>query len=389
MSTNQEMLALLESFRNELYGPSDFVSLHEPLFIGNEAKYVQECINTGWVSTVGSYVTLFEKLLAEKTSSNYCVSTNSGTSALHLALIGCGVEAGEEVFLPSFNFVAAANAIRYLGAVPHFVDSDINDMGIDINSLKGYLQKVVTMKSGLPYNRHTGRRIRSIIAVHMYGFIGKIGELIDLVKSFNINLVEDAAEALGSTKAERHAGTFADFGVLSFNGNKTITTGGGGAVLIRQACDYERLKHLSTTAKVSNNGKFEHDQLGYNYRLPNINAALGCAQLEQLNKYLIAKRKIADIYREICKNSDIVEFVNEPADNHSNYWLCTLMFRDSRLRDEFIKLANAQNIMTRPGWSLLSDFRMFQNCPGSDLESAKALATRSLNIPSSPKLSIP
>jgi len=388
MTKDHEMLALLKAFRETLYNHSDFVSLHEPLFIGNEAKYVQDCIETGWVSTVGDYVTLFEKMLAEKTSSNYCVPTNSGTSALHLALIGCGTEAGDEVLLPSFNFVAAANAISYLGAVPHFIDSDLGDMGIDVNSLRVYLEKIVTMRSGLPYNRITGRRIRSIIAVHMYGFIGKIFELIDVAKLYKINIIEDAAEALGSTKAGKHAGTFGDFGVLSFNGNKTITTGGGGAVLIKSSQDYDRLKHLSTTAKTSTSGKFVHDQIGYNYRLPNINAALGCAQLEQLERLLIAKRKIAEIYEKLCENFDFVDFFNEPPENQSNYWLCTLMFKDGELRDKFLALTNSQNVMTRPGWSLLSDFQIFKNCPSSRLASAKILTSKTLNIPSSPVLQI-
>lgn len=364
------------------------VALHEPNFDGNESQYLQQCLDSTYVSSVGKFVDQFEADLASFTGAKYAVSLVNGTAALHIALKLAGVQAGDEVLLPALTFVATANAISYCGAVPHFVDSEERTMGIDGAKLRDYLTENSSQLSGKCVNKKTGRIISALVPMHTFGHPSDLEKLLSIAHDFNILLVEDAAESLGSFYCGQHTGTFGLLGTLSFNGNKTITTGGGGAILTNDLDLARHAKHLTTTAKMSHVWEFRHDEIGYNYRMPNINAALGCAQLERLPSKLAAKRDLFDRYKGSFADIQGVHLFAEPENCQSNYWLQTLLLDEeqSQKRDLVLETTNAAGFMTRPIWMLLNELTPYKGSPCSNLATAQSLSRRVINIPSSPSL---
>ncbi len=370
-------------------GQSDsFVSLHEPTFAGKEWDYVKDCLDTGWVSSVGSYVDRFEEMLAEFTGVKRAIAVVNGTAALHVCLILAGVEPGDEVLLPTLTFVATPNALSYCGAIPHFVDSEEATLGLDPHKLADYLTAIAEVRGSECFNKTTGRRIKSVVPMHTYGHPVDLDPLLEVCERFKLVLVEDAAESLGSYYKDKHTGQWGKLSALSFNGNKVITTGGGGAILTNDEQLGTLAKHLTTTAKVPHKWEFRHDMVGYNYRLPNINAALGCAQLEQLPKFLQNKRALAGTYQREFTAVSGLRFFSEPMHAQSNYWLNALLLDDANgdKRDELLDLTNGSGIMTRPTWTLMHKLPMFKDCPRMDLSVAKNLERRLINIPSSASL---
>ena len=368
-------------------GPGAVV-LHEPNFDGNELLYLKECLDSTYVSSVGKFVDKFESDLAEYTGAKYAISLVNGTAALHLALKLAGVQVGDEVLLPALTFVATANAISYCGATPHFVDCEENTLGIDGVKLREYLVENTYQLTGNCVNKNTGRIISALVPMHTFGHPSDLETLLSIAHDFKITLVEDAAESLGSYYCGQHTGTFGLLGTLSFNGNKTITTGGGGAILTNDLDLARRAKHLSTTAKIPHAWEYRHDEIGYNYRMPNINAALGCAQLEKLPSKLIAKRHLFDRYKSAFADVEGAQLFEQPKNCQSNYWLQTLLLREdlSEKRDLVLEATNAAGIMTRPVWVLLNELVAFKSSPCSDLTTAQSLSRRVINIPSSPTL---
>jgi perosamine synthetase len=368
--------------------PKTPLSLHEPHFSGNEWLYVKECIDTSWVSSGGKYVDEFEQRLAEYTGSRYAIAVVNGTAALHIALLLAGVRAGDEVLVPALSFVATANAVAHCGAIPHFIDSNESTLGVDPFSLERYLEVISERSLNGLRNKLTGRRIAAVVPMHVFGHPVDMNELVKVAKNFEIPIVEDAAEALGSTFAGRHMGTFGLLGVLSFNGNKVITTGGGGALLTDDEEIALSAKHLTTTAKQKHPWDFYHDSIAFNYRLPNINAALGCAQLENISGILEKKRILARAYQKAFDMVSNFSFISEPQNSRSNYWLNAVRFRPPNLieRNELLSLAHENGFQCRPVWRLLNSLPMFQECPHADLEIAKKLEISIINLPSSPML---
>jgi len=362
-----------------------FVSLHEPRFGGEEWSYVRECLDTGWVSSVGKFVDRFEEELAAYTGVSRAVAVVNGTAALHVCLILAGVEAGDEVLIPALTFIATANAVAYCGAVPHFIDSGESTLGLDPFRLADHLSEVAELRGNYCYNRVTGRRIRAVVPMHAFGHPVDLDPLLAVCQQFGLELIEDAAESLGSFYKGRHTGNWGRLSALSFNGNKIITTGGGGAILTNDGALAARAKHLTTTAKVPHRWEFNHDMVGYNYRLPNLNAALGCAQLGQLPGFLAAKRDLAECYRKALAGIPGIRFFTEPANSQSNYWLNTLLLDEecAGQRDLLLKATNDLGIMTRPAWTLMHKLPMFAGCPKMDLSVAESLERRLINIPSS------
>jgi perosamine synthetase len=377
--------AVTESIQRALNHPKEFVSLHEPRFSGNESKYVLECIDSTFVSSVGKFVDRLENDLSEYTGAKYVVAVTNGTAALHMALLLAGVESGDEVLVPALSFVATANAVCYCGAKPHFVDSEENTLGIDPVVLRNYLQAITEQRGGMCVNIVTGCVIRAIIPVHIFGHPCDLEGLLEVAKDFNLALIEDAAESLGSTYYDQHTGTFGLLGTLSFNGNKTITTGGGGAVLTNDFELAKKARHLTTTAKIAHSWDYIHDEVGYNYRMPNINAALGCAQLEQLPEFLVSKRILFERYQEFFRDIENVSLFTEPEGSRSNYWLQTLLLNDSveNQSDSILDATNSAGLMTRPAWRLLHNLTPFQDCPHAPLPIAESLERRIVNLPSS------
>jgi aminotransferase in exopolysaccharide biosynthesis len=361
------------------------VKLHEPTFDGNEWNYLKECLDSTYVSSVGKFVDKFESDLVDFTGAKYAVSVVNGTAALHIALKLSGVKSNDEVLVPALSFVATANAVAYCNAVPHFVDSEENTLGMDAEKLREYLKDTTEKKNGLCVNSSTKRVIRAMVPMHTFGHPANIEELLSVSREFNIVLVEDAAESIGSYYFGKHTGTFGLFGALSFNGNKTITTGGGGALLTNDKALASHAKHLTTTAKIPHKWEFSHDEVGYNYRMPNINAALGCAQLERLPNKLEAKRKLFDSYNEVFKNNKFFQMIKEPANCKSNYWLQTMKINNASilLRDKILDVTNNAGYMTRPTWVLLSELGQFNLSPKSDLTMSRKLFLSLINIPSS------
>ena len=361
------------------------VTLHEPRFCGNEWIYLKECLDSTFVSSVGKFVDRFEDELAAFTGAKRAVAVVNGTAALHVSLLLAGVEAGDEVLLPALTFIATANAVAYCQATPHFVDSEERSLGMDANALRDYLSGTTEMRDGHCINRSTGRVIRAMVPMHTFGHPVDIDALLAVAHDFHLQLIEDAAESLGSTVGGRHTGTFGLMGTLSFNGNKTITTGGGGAILTNDLELGKRAKHLTTTAKVPHRWNFVHDEVGYNYRLPNLNAALGCAQLEQLPGFLIEKRRLFDAYQASFANIPGIRLLAEPAGCLSNYWLQTLMLDESLAdqRDALLTATNDAGLMTRPVWTLMNRLSMYSNAPKAPLPVAESLERRLINIPSS------
>ena len=364
---------------------STTASLHEPSFNGNEWQYLKECLDSTFVSSVGSYVDRFENELAAFTGSRHAVAVVNGTAALHLALLLAGVKDGDEVLIPSLTFIATANAVAYCRATPHFVDCDEQTLGVDPLALRAYLQKIGEIRNGHCINRQSGRIIRALVPMHTFGHPADIEGLLALADDFHLVMVEDAAESLGSYRAGRHTGTVGLLAALSFNGNKTITTGGGGAILTNDSNVASLAKHLSTTAKIPHAWEYRHDAVGYNYRMPNLNAALGCAQLEQLPELLANKRRLFEKYRSAFAAVAGVQLFHEPADCQSNYWLQTLVLDESMAgqRDAILQATNAAGLMTRPVWTLAHQQLPFRHCPSMPLPVAESLARRLINIPSS------
>jgi perosamine synthetase len=364
------------------------IPLHEPVFVGREKEYLSECVETGWVSSLGKFVDRFETDLAAFTGARRAVAMVNGTCALHLALRLAGAEAGDEVLVPALAFVGTANAVAHLNALPHFVDSEPRTLGIDPDKLAEHLEAVADVRDNRCFNRQTGRRIAAIVPVHVFGHPVRLRELLEVAKRYGLPVIEDAAESLGSLYRGVHTGLWGAIGVLSFNGNKTITTGGGGAILCQDEMLADLAKHLSTTAKKNHRWAFEHDQIGFNYRMPNINAALGCAQLEQLPRFLERKRILAAAYAEVFADLDGARFILEPPDTRSNYWLCTIALSATleQSLDDVLEATNAAGLMTRPAWNLLSTLPMYAHCPKGDLSVASSLVRRLVNIPSGPSL---
>jgi perosamine synthetase len=364
------------------------VALHEPRFAGNEWKYVKECLDSTFVSSVGKFVDRFEGDLAAYTGAKYAVAVVNGTAALHVALLLAGVKPGDEVLVPTLTFVATTNAVAYSGAVPHFVDSEERTLGLDPNALREYLNAIAEVRNGECRNRLTGRVIRSVVPMHAFGHPLDVDGVVSVAHDFHLGLVEDAAESLGSTIRGRHTGTFGSMGTLSFNGNKTITTGGGGAIITNDAYLAKRAKHLTTTAKIPHRWEYQHDEIGFNYRMPNINAALGCAQLEQLAGFLKAKRRLFERYDAAFSNVNGMHVMAEPQDCRSNYWLQTLVLdaEFSCERDAILTATNDAGLMTRPTWSLMHRLAQFRESPRMTLSVAESLERRLINLPSSPQL---
>jgi perosamine synthetase len=360
------------------------VALHEPRFRGNEWTYLKECLDSTYVSSVGKFVDRFEDELAAFTGAKRAVAVVNGTAALHVALHLAGVEAGDEVLLPALTFIATANAVAYCNATPHFVDSDECSLGIDAHALRDYLSATTEMHGGRSVNRSTGRVIRAMVPMHTFGHPVDIEGLLRVARDFHLQLIEDAAESLGSSMGGRHTGTFGLMGTLSFNGNKTITTGGGGAILTNDVELGARAKHLTTTAKLPHRWNFVHDEVGYNYRLPNLNAALGCAQLEQLPSFLNEKRCLFERYRSAFADIKGIRLVAEPAGCRSNYWLQTLLLDESLAyqRDAVLSATNDAGYMTRPVWALMHQMPMYSHAPKASLPVAESLERRLINIPS-------
>lgn len=364
------------------------IALHEPEFAGREWDYVKECIDTGWVSSVGKFVDRFEEMLAEFTGAKRAVAVANGTAALHVSLLLAGVEPGDEVLIPTLTFIATANAVSYAGARPHFVDSEEETLGIDVAGLEAHLARIAELRNGSCVNRRTGAVIRALVPVHIFGHCGDLDGLTSLCERWGLALVEDAAEALGSTYRGRHAGTFGRIAATSFNGNKTITTGGGGAILTNDVELGRRAKHLTTTARVPHRWSFVHDEIGFNYRMPNLNAALGCAQLERLPDILARKRKLAEAYMTAFGGVPGARILAEPAGTTSNYWLVAMLLdrADEEQRDATLLALNDAGYMARPIWTLMHRLPMYRDCPHMSLAGSENLEMRVINLPSSARL---
>ena len=363
-------------------------ALHEPRFAGNEWAYLKECLETTFVSSSGKFVDRFEAELAAYTGAKHAVAVVNGTAALHMALMLGGVRQGDEVLVPALTFVATANAVSYCNAIPHFVESEEVSLGICTEALRSYLTSHTKQQYGQCVNQITGRVLRAIVPMHTFGHPGRIDELLAIAHDFNLTIIEDAAESLGSYYNGSHIGTFGRLGTLSFNGNKTITTGGGGAILTNDTSLALRAKHLTTTAKVPHNWQYIHDEIGYNYRMPNLNAALGCAQLEQMSKFIAAKRDLFKQYESAFVDVLGVRVQKEPQNCKSNYWLQTLVLEKekSEMHTPLLRALNEAGYMSRPAWTLMHRLLPYRHCPRMNLDVAESLALRLINIPSSAAL---
>lgn len=370
----------LISLIRDIYGTKDAIPLHVPIFAGNEATYVAETVASTFVSSVGTYVDRFEADVAEYTGAGRAVAVVNGTAALHIGLVALGVRHGDLVLTQSLTFVGTANAIAHAGARPVFIDVERATLGMSPEALEDWLRTHATRDAD-GTTRHQGHRIAACVPMHTFGHPARVAEIVAVCDAHGIPVLEDAAEAMGSWRGDRHCGTFGRLGALSFNGNKLITTGGGGMVLANGP-DGQRIKHLTTTAKRPHAYEYVHDAIGYNYRLPNINAALGCAQMERLAEMLAIKRKLAQTYRQALEGSDL-EFVAEPDDCRSNYWLNAVIAPDRAARDALLSETNEAGIGTRPIWRLMHHLPMYADCPRGDLARSEWLETRVVNLPSS------
>lgn len=373
---------VVQFIRNQ-FNTKGFIPLHAPVFKGNEKEYVLDTINSTFVSSVGEYVNRFEKMICDYTGARYAIATTNGTAALHLALVINDVHAGDLVITQPLSFIATCNAISYINATPIFIDVDKNTLSLSSEKLKGFLEEKTLIKNSECYHKETGKRIKACVPMHTFGQAAEIDVIADLCKAYNIALIEDAAESLGTKYKDKHTGTFGICGTYSFNGNKTITSGGGGIIITANEQLAAKAKHLSTQAKVAHRWNFEHDFVAYNYRLPNINAALACAQMEQLETFIEAKRKLANAYKEFFAVTPFT-FVSEQENVRANYWLNAILLRDEIERDNFLAYTNNKDIMTRPCWMLMNKLVMFKNCPSENLDNAEWIESRLVNIPSSP-----
>lgn len=369
-------------FIRSVYKTDSFIPLHEPRFLGNEKKYLNECIDSTFVSSVGKFVDEFEDKIASYTGAKYAIATSNGTSALHISLLLANVERNDEVITQALTFVATCNAISYCGAQPIFVDVDKDTMGLSPSALKEFLENNTSIKSQQCINNKTGKVIKACIPMHTFGHPCRIDEIKDICDKYCIFLIEDAAESVGSLYKNKHTGTFGQIGVMSFNGNKIITAGGGGCIVTNDKKMAEKAKYLTTTAKVPHKWDFYHDMVGYNYRMPNLNAALLVAQLENIDSFINSKRKLAGIYKDFFNGADCI-FVKELIESKSNYWINSIILKDKQQRDEFLDKTNSQNIMTRPIWKLMNKLPMFNHAQCDDLTNSEWLEERVVNIPSS------
>ncbi|HHO0991623.1 aminotransferase LegC [Campylobacter coli] len=373
------------SFIKSLFNKEN-IALHEPCFIGNEKKYLLECIDSGFVSSVGEFVTRFEEALKEKTKARFVIATNTGTAALHIALLANGIDENCEVITQSISFVATANAIAYTGAKPVFLDIDENTLSLSPKALEHFLENQTYQKDNLSYNKTTHKPIKACVIMHTFGLSAHIKAIKELCEKYHILLIEDAAEALGSTYENKALGTFGKCGILSFNGNKIITGGCGGAILSDDENLAKLARHLSTTAKIPHPYEYDHDMIAYNYRLCNVNAAILLAGLENLEPFLENKRELAKIYKDFFKNHDKCEFIDEKSNEKSNFWLNTLLFKDENLRNIFLEECLKNNIFVRPVWKSLPSLKAFQNCQSNELINTKKLEKRLINLPSSVRI---
>ncbi|EOH9570899.1 aminotransferase LegC [Campylobacter coli] len=373
------------SFIKSLFNKEN-IALHEPCFIGNEKKYLLECIDSGFVSSVGEFVTRFEEALKEKTKTRFVIATNTGTAALHIALLANGIDENCEVITQSISFVATANAIAYTGAKPVFLDIDENTLSLSPKALKHFLENQTYQKDNLSYNKTTHKLIKACVIMHTFGLSAHIKAIKELCEKYHILLIEDAAEALGSTYKNKALGTFGKCGILSFNGNKIITGGCGGAILSDDENLAKLARHLSTTAKIPHPYEYDHDRIAYNYRLCNINAAILLAGLENLELFLENKRELAKIYKDFFKNHDKCKFIDEKSNEKSNFWLNTLLFKNENLRNIFLEECLKNNIFVRPVWKSLPSLKAFQNCQSNELINTKKLEKRLINLPSSVRI---
>lgn len=369
-------------FINKNYKSNGFIPLHEPRFVGNEKKYLNECIDSTYVSSIGKFVNKFEKKIAQYTGSKYAIATCNGTSALHIALLVSNVNENDEVITQPISFVATCNSIHYCGAKPIFIDVDKDTLGMSPDALQKFLEANTSIKNHQCINRRTGKIIKACLPMHTFGHPCRIDKIKAICNKYNISLIEDAAESLGSLFKEQHTGTFGEIGILSFNGNKIITSGGGGCIITNDKILAKKAKHLSTTAKLPHKWEFFHDMTGYNYRLPNLNAALLVAQLENLDSFVIQKRKLALKYSTFFDKTNL-SFIKEPVNCRSNYWLNSIIIESKEERDLFLDETNIKNVTTRPIWGLLNKLPMFKDSQCGDLSNAKWLEQRVVNIPSS------
>lgn len=381
-----EQLHKIVDFVHAHYATNDFVPLSVPVFMGNEKRYLNECIDSTFVSSVGAFVDRFEKDMATYTGAKKAVVCVSGTNALHMALMLVGVERDDEVITQALTFIATCNAINYIGAHPVFVDVDRSTMGLSPDALRNWLSAYAELRDGVCYNKQTSRRIKACVPMHTFGHPVRIDEIVAICTEYHIELVEDAAESIGSYYKGQHTGTFGKVGAISFNGNKTITTGGGGMLLFNDEELAARAKHLTTQAKVPHRWEFRHDEIGYNYRMPNINAALGCAQLENIEQFIASKRATAEAYKAFFETMEGVEFFAEPDNSRSNYWLNAVILPDKASQLAFLENTNDHGVMTRPIWELMNRLPMFEHCQHDGLENTIWFADRVVNIPSSVRL---
>lgn len=372
-------------FIRSLYPNKDFIGLHEPVFTGNEKKYVIDAIDSTFVSSVGAYVNDFEKQFSNYVKAPYAVVTGNGTSAIHAALHLLDVKANDEVITQALTFVATANAIKYCYAHPIFVDSDPNNLGMSADSLKNFLEQNAVVENNQCINKKTKRVIKACVPMHVFGHPVKIDEIVKICDRYKIPVIEDAAESLGSYYKDQHTGLFGLIGVFSFNGNKIVTSGGGGMIITKDADIGKRAKHITTTAKIPHKWNFYHDEMGFNYRMPNLNAALACAQLEKIEEFLVNKRQTAMAYKEFF-NKKGIHFLTEPESARSNYWLNAIFLSNRKERDLFLEETNSKNVMCRPVWELMADLPMYKDCQTTDLSTARSISDRLVNIPSSVRM---
>jgi len=382
MSQIVSALNEFEDFVKSIYAPETPVLLHRPVFEGNEKTYLTECIDSNFVSSVGAKVTEFEQKIVAFTGAKYAIATVNGTAALHVALELAGVIRDDEVICQALSFIATCNAVSYIGAKPVFVDVDMATLGMSAEAVKAFLHQHAELRNGVAYNKTSGRRISACVPMHTFGHACDIVSIVAACDEYNIPVVEDAAESLGSYVGKQHSGTFGLLGILSFNGNKIITTGGGGMIITDDPVLAARAKHITTTAKIPHPFEYVHDEIGYNYRLPNLNAALGCAQMEQLDYFISQKRELASRYEAFFSNSDMT-FIKQPKGCESNYWLNALQLDSLEQRNEFLEHTNANGVMTRPIWRLMNCLAMFKDCQHDGLSNAIWLEERIVNIPSS------
>ncbi|WP_193114744.1 LegC family aminotransferase [Sulfurimonas marina] len=380
------MMQKIIDFIQYTFNTKEFIPLHEPRFLGNEKKYLNECIDSTFVSSVGKYVDTFESEFAKFVGSKYAIATVNGTAALHIALLLANVTKEDEVITQPLTFIATCNAISYCGAEPVFIDVDLDTMGMSPESLKNFLEEHCELKDNRCINKTTQKVIKACVPMHTFGHACRISEIQEICEQWFINLVEDSAESLGSYYKGQHTGTFGKLGAFSFNGNKIITSGGGGVIVTDDEVLAKRAKHLTTTAKIPHPFEYVHDEIGYNYRMPNLNAALLVAQLEQLEKFLESKKKLASIYAEFFSSKNSIKFISEPVDSSSNYWLQAVMMSTKEERDSFLEFTNNNSVMTRPIWKLMNELQMFQSCQTDGLKNAKFLEERIVNIPSSVRI---